>query len=739
MKSILILCFVWIYVFPALPQTIGQDSIIILDELIISANKIPEMKSKVAQQVYIIEANTIANLNMQTTAELIGNSGVVAIQKSQQGGGSPQLRGFEASRILLVIDGVRMNNLIYRAGHLQNIITLDNNSIERAEILLGPSSTVYGSDALGGVIHFKTKEPKLTRSVNESLNFSGNAFYRYGTVNREQTQHLDINLGGTRFGSFTSFTFSDFNDLKMGKRKNVSLGEEFGLRNYYVQRSADNTQDILVENDNPYIQKFSGYKQHDLIQKFLFKPSERIKHTFNFQLSNSSEVPRYDRLTDADSVTGLKNAEWYYGPQKRLMAAYQLSVIDFGIFADGIQTTASYQRIQESRHDRKFNAADRRNQIEVVDVAGLTIDLQKTIGPHNIRYGFDGQFNSLRSTAHNLNLISGERTPVETRYPDGKNTMNFLTLYLTHTFDIGKKLTLNDGLRSGVSRLYAEFDDKTFFDFPFDEVRQNNKYFCGNIGLTFRPAKDWKLAFITSTGYRVPNIDDLSKVFETAGGNALIIPNAGVKPEKTLNFDLSLSRLFGNRFRWEGTVYYTSFFDAITTDSFSFNGQSIIDYNGQPTRVLANQNKRRAFITGFSSVFIGEVFSTFSVEGSFNYTRGRITSGSAESPLDHIPPPFGRVSFQYQKQKLAANAFVNFSGWKRMEDYFLNAEDNEAYAPAEGMPSWYTINFRLGYDFNNYLTLLTGVDNVLDLQYRTFSSGINAAGRNFSATLNVKF
>ena len=712
------------------------DSTVTLDELIISANRIPELRSKVAQQIQVMNTEQIKNLNIQTTADLIINSGAVSMQKSQQGGGSPQIRGFEASRVVLVIDGVRMNNLIYRGGHLQNIITLDNNTLERAEILFGPSSTVYGSDALGGVIHFKTKDPQL--SDNNALNFKGNAFFRAGTVNNEKTGHLDINLGGKRLGSFTSFTFSDFDDLTMGKKKNPSLGKEFGLRNFYVERSADNSEDILVTNSDPYKQKFSGYSQYDVLQKFLFKAGDRITHLLNFQFSNSSDIPRYDRLTDPEG-SGLRQAEWYYGPQKRLMAAYQVTVTDVGKLADFFRSTLSYQSIEESRHDRRFNRPNKRNQIENVDVLGLTLDFQKAMGSNNIRYGFDAQFNNLKSTAYNVNVMTGVRSPVATRYPDGKNTMNYYALYITHTRNINEYLTLNDGLRVGYSSLYSTFSDKTFFPFPFDDVRQKNTYASGNIGLIYTPDHQWKFSAVTSTGYRVPNIDDLSKVFETSAGNALIVPNPDIAPEKTINVDVSIARSFGEKVRWENTGFYTSFFDAIVLGDFTFNGQSVIDYNGQPTKVLANQNQRRANIVGLSSILHGAVTPKISVDASLNYTRGRIKTDSTDVPLDHIPPAFGRMSIQYHTEKFRSEVFVNYSGWKRIKDYLMNSEDNEAYATSEGMPSWYTINVRVGYEINKRITLQAGVDNLLDLQYRTFSSGINAPGRNIFGTVRVSF
>lgn len=745
MKSMFMTCFACMALLSAIAQTVERDSSVMLDELVVSANKIPEMRSKVAQQIQVINADQVKNLNLQTAADLITNSGVAAVQKSQQGGGSPQLRGFEASRIVLMIDGVRMNNLIYRAGHLQNIITLDNNSLERTEILLGPASTMYGSDALGGVVAFYTKDPIVPKDGAKQKS-AGNAFFRYGSVNEEKTGHLDFSIGTKKFGSFTSFTFSDFGDLRMGEQRNPTLREHFGLRSSYVIRSADNSSDVIIPNRDPYLQKFSGYSQYDLIQKFKFKSGENIDHTLNFQLSNSSNIPRYDRLTDPDG-TGLRNAEWYYGPQKRMMTSYQFAIKGLGVVADNLQATLSYQNIEESRHDRRFqapgqtsaNRINTRNQIEKVDVIGLTLDLQKSSGANNLRYGFDGQFNSLESTAYYENVVTGERTAVATRYPDGSNTMNYMALYFTHTFDISSALTLNDGVRLGLSSLNAKFEDKTFFPFPFDEVNQKNSYASGNLGLIYRPSHDWKVSFATNTGYRVPNIDDLAKVFETSAGQSLIVPNPDVKPEKTLNFDLGITKVFSDRVRWENAFFYTTFFDAIVTDVFTFNGQSTVDYQGQATPVMASQNKRRAYVKGFSSLIHASLGTAFTADASYNYTKGRITSEGDEKPLDHIPPLFGRVNVQYVNKKWSGSIFVNFNGWKRIDDYFLNSEDNEAYATSKGMPSWYTINFRAGYSFNNNLTLQAGVDNLLDLQYRTFASGINAPGRNFFVVVRAGF
>ncbi len=91
-----------------------------LDEIVVSANRWEQSKTEIPNKIKTINADEVLHYNPQTTADLLGTKGGVFIQKSQMGGGSPMIRGFSANRVLLVIDGIRMNNAIYRSGNLQN-------------------------------------------------------------------------------------------------------------------------------------------------------------------------------------------------------------------------------------------------------------------------------------------------------------------------------------------------------------------------------------------------------------------------------------------------------------------------------------------------------------------------------------------------------------------------------------------------------------------------------------------
>jgi len=221
----------------------------------------------------------------------------------------------------------------------------------------------------------------------------------------------------------------------------------------------------------------------------------------------------------------------------------------------------------------------------------------------------------------------------------------------------------------------------------------------------------------------------------------LVVPNPDLKPEKTFNFDMNVTRQVNDRMRWENVLWVTAFRDAIVTDLFQFNGQDFVEYDGKLTRVAAPQNKRTANLWGFQSSINADVYTDLALYASVAYTHGRIQGeeGKEDTPLDHIPPVYGRVGFRWHTTKATVEGFALFNGTKKLADYNLEGEDNLQYAPADGMPGWLTLNLRGGYRFNRFLNVQAGLENILDTQYRTFGSGINAPGRNLFVALRVGF
>ncbi len=717
-----------IMLFSSIVAKAQIDSTQNIKAVVISGNKFAEHKKYIAQKLDIISAKQISKMNAQTTADVLINSGKVFVQKSQQGGGSPVVRGFEASRILLIVDGVRLNNAIFRAGHLQNIVTIDNNILDRVEVLYGPASTIHGSDALGGVILLKTKEPVLGNKDKITFN-AANTLLRYATVNNENTAHVDFSFGNKKFGSLSSVTYSTFDDLKMGRNAPDSI-IKLWKKNYNIVH--ENGVDTIIKNKNPFIQVSSGYEQIDLLQKFIFIQNKKIKHSVNLQYSTSSNIPRYDRLGETNSIGLPTNAEWYYGPQKRAMAVYQFEAKNLHPFIDEMLANVSYQSLEESRNNRKYKNYDLQMRTENIHVIGANFAIKKSIETHEITTGIDGQFNNLKSVAIKKNIITTKETLLDTRYPDGKNKMNLLGIFAQHTWKMfDGQLVLNDGLRFSYNNLNSSIiNNSTQFNLPFKNIKQQNKSLTGNLGLIYMPDENYRASINYSTAFRSPNFDDMTKIFESIKGQQLIVPNVNLKPEKTQNIDVSIA-YDSKQFHFETWGFYTNFKNAIVTDEFTFNDQDSILYDGQMTKVYASQNKAKAFVYGAGASLNYKINKAFSAYGSINYTYGRIDEDSILKPLDHITPTYGTLGLKYDVGKWYHEFYAIYNSKKTIQNYNLTGEDNIQYATPNGLPAWTTINFRAGVFVHPHFQLQGGVENILDKGYRYLASGFSAGGRNF--------
>jgi hemoglobin/transferrin/lactoferrin receptor protein len=709
--------------------------VLLLNEFVYAANRSEERKADVPYQIGVVSSRDVELGNPQNSGDMLMNTGQVFVQKSQMGGSSPVLRGFEASRVLIVVDGVRMNNLIYRAGHLQDVITIDPNMLERTEVVFGPSSVIYGSDAMGGTMHFITKKPVL--GTDSGLFTSGNAFVRYSSANNEQSAHVDFNLGTKRFASLTSITRSDFGDLRMGANGNP-YDPQFGWCKYYVERI--DGKDSVIQNTDPLVQKFTGYTQIDVTQKFLFKQNDNVSHLLNLQLSTSSDIPRYDRLQQLSN--GLPRfAEWYYGPQNRVLAAYTMQLSNGKSFYDNAGITLSTQRLDQDRITRRRNNVNRVHQSEDVSMFALNADFKKQIGKKNeLRYGAEFMYNTVASTATSTNIETLAETPAATRYSDGDNAQLMASLYASNSWEISEKFIVSGGVRLGIINLSAQWNDTTFFPFPYKEVKQNNFAPGGNLGFVWMPSQKLRINVLGSTAFRAPNIDDLSKVFDSQPGT-LVVPNPELKPEFALNGEFGISWTFTEGVRIDFAGWYTAVTNAIAVRDFTFNGSDSIVFDGTPSRVVASQNSDRGYITGFSSGITADFNDHFSFRGTVTYTYGRYidTENDTVVPLDHIPPVFGQSGLVYHTNKLECELFARYNGWKHLADYSASGEDNLPQATAFGTPAWTTLNIRAGIQLNRWVRVTGAVENIFDLNYRHFASGMSAPGRNLIIAARVRF
>ena len=706
-----------------------------LEEVVMSVSKWEQQRKDIPQKIATIDARSIQFSNPQTAADLLQNSGKVFVQKSQLGGGSPLIRGFATNRVLLSVDGVRMNNAIFRGGNVQNVISVDPFTIKNTEIIFGPGSVIYGSDAIGGVMNFFTRDPRF--SYTDSLSVTGRTSYRFSTANKENTIHAAINLGHKKWATFTSLTYNNFDDLRAGTN-----GRDRFLRPNFVERQ--NGQDVLVTNPNPEIQVGSGYNQINLLQKFRFRPNNNWNYDLGLYYSTTSDYGRYDRLIRPNNEgDGLRSAEWFYGPQEWFMANFQVTKKGNNKFYDGVKLTAAYQFFEESRNVRDFQDPILNRTEENVDALSLNLDFEnKKIGGLQLYYGAEYIFNKVGSVGTDRNIVTNALSGAQSRHPDGSTWQTFAG-YINSEYKVKPNLSLLAGLRYSQVWVDAQFDD-TFFAFPFDEADLITGALTGSIGVSWFPKKNLQITANGSTAFRAPNIDDIGKVFDSEPGS-VVVPNPELEPEYAYNFELGVRKNFNDKLVLKGAAYYTFLVDALVRRDFSFNGETEIEFNGELSNVQAIQNAARAYVYGFEFGLQAFFTENWSFNGNLTITEGIEEDKSGiESGARHAAPTFADAHLIYKNQRFMADFFVNYNGEIAFEDLALAERSTPfQYAlDANGnpfSPSWYTLNLRTQYQISNAINTSFSIENITDQLYRTYSSGISAPGMNLILSLDYNF
>ncbi len=740
-----------------LPWMNGRDTLL----LIPSAFTFPDcivlgisyLRDIIPRQVEIISNEDILQAQPLTTADALANLGGVYVQKSQLGGGSPVLRGFEANRILLVVDGVRMNNAIFRAGHLQNGLSVDAGSLERVTLLYGPTALEFGSDALGGVISYQTKSAELAEKGKAS-GWRADASYTFSTAARAQQLAAGVGWSGQRVATHTHFAVADIGDLRTGNRRRTGLPTDFGLRPEYVSRI--DGRDSTVSNPDPLRQVGSGYRQFNLLQKVTVKTGTQSDLRLNLQYSTTSDVPRYDALTERRDGM-LRWARWDYGPQVRALAALSFDHRSTTPLFDRANHLVSYQYVEEDRLTRRFGDPLTENSLVNVGTLGYQSRFQKELGDHEIGYGVDARLDRVEATAF-LQSFDGVRVPaaIEPRYPGGDNSLFALGAYLRGRYRINWKLSLTGGIRYSRQRMRVRFTEGGPIDWPAP-------YYAGidntTTALTTALGMDYvfgahRLKLLFSQGFRAPNVDDFAKFRESNG--QIQLPNPTLRPERVNNLEFGHEMRRG-QLRTRLTAYHGWLTDAIIrTAGTGPDGQAFLDNRGEQLGVQMNSNAERARIYGVS-VGADYQWQRLALATQFNWQRGvrdqlAPDGATLELPQDHLPPAYGRTTLTYEREKWELRLQLNYQWAKPYEQYAVGdiqigresgyvfdrtgTSDNLELTPFDpttgrftGSPGWWTADLYANYELTDRWTIRLKGENLLDRFYRPFAAGISAAGR----------
>lgn len=736
----------------ALNDTLYLESEIFqLENVVVSATRWKQNYTSVSQAISIIEPEVIERRQPQTMADALGLSGKVFIQKSQQGGGSPMIRGFATNRLLYSVDGIRMNTAIFRSGNIQNVINLDPFSMQRTEILFGPSSVMYGSDAIGGVMSFETLTPEFALdSLRKVFNpiVSGNAVIRGTTANNERTGHFNVQLGWNKWAWLGSISRYRYDHLRQG-----SNGPDDYVKNYYVDDWEGTFQplndepvpDKIVEQSDPLLQIPSGYDQWNTLQKIRWQPTDGMDVQYTFQYSETSNYGRFDRhLRLQDGLP--RYAQWDYGPQgwKMHLLSLKMGGNTNGAMYDQLVIKGANQQFWESRISRNFGELSIEKQNELIQANSIHIDAIKWFNERMLlSYGVEWVQNKVNSEAHVRQLSTDASKAGLPRYPDATWTSS--AAFLHSDIQINTTTKVQAGVRYNTYHIDAQFGDSDRLDTQlFETANLRDRAVVGSFGLISRPNNDWVLKLNLGTAFRSPNVDDMGKIFDSEPG-AVTVPNPNIMAEYAWNIDAGVVHRVINGLKLELNAYWTHLENAMVRRDFELNGQTTILYQGIISRIQAIQNAAYAQVYGLQWSLDAQLNNRWLLTTRMNLQKGEeeLDDGSI-SPSRHVAPYFGESSLTYEYNSWSGSLIHRFQGTKSHSQMAVTEREKiELYAlDAEGLayaPSWGVWNLVGKYEFTDWGNILLQLENLTDQRYRPYSSGISAAGRSVQLGFSVRF
>ena len=720
------------------------QNLTVLNTVVLSVSRSERRKENIGKEFKLFDTYQIEQQTVSEMPDLLMSVPGVSVERSQGGGGSPVIRGLEANRILLVIDGVRMNNAIYRAGHLHNSITVAPPILERVEVIQGPSS-IYGSDALGGVIHFITKTPALGSPKKLKGGFLG----RFATATREATFHFNFTVSQARWASITALTYSDFGNIRMGTLR-LHGYDDWGIVREYSDNTATHYNPDPVQNRDLLVQPNTGYKQYDLFNKTVFATGKNARLIFDTQFHTTSDIPRFDKLTEYKHGH-LKFAEWRYGPMQRFLFSPRWEAEPGRKWLSKIRIIPAYQHILEGRIQRKFGSDIRQFKKEKLHVFSFNIDATASLSRHfQFHYGLEAVHNRVFSKAFGRKLeINGNKVTgltgdyyVPSRYPNDGARYTSYALYADATKRFNNEHFLEAGLRFTQTYLFARWENLQLVSLPFQQIDMANFAVTPMLSYIYSP-RNWKISLNLGSGFRSPNIDDIGKIREKKG--KLLVPNTGLKPEYSYSSELGIKKTFpAARLSIQTYAYYNIIHNFIDRQPFTLGGFSQINYDGDMVDIYANVNNGNARIYGLDFATDWKITRRIKWHADASWLKGRKQNGD---PMPSIPPWKLYSSLQIENDYFDMLFSGIYTGRKPLNEYDVNGGiDNLDESPVDpqtgdyaGFPDWYVFNLYFRFHLMHNLSLDVGVENIFDVHYKRFASAVSEPGRNLKIQISGRF
>ncbi|MFC3195058.1 TonB-dependent receptor plug domain-containing protein [Marinicella sediminis] len=654
-----------------------------LAPLQVTASKTATATNDSATAVSVVTRDEIKNKPNTLLPDLLRQESGVYIQQTTPGQAIPIIRGLKGSQNVHLVDGMRLNTAFFRNAPNQYLALVDSFMTAQIEVVRGPSSVLYGGDALGGVVNVLTHTPEF---YSREWELKGQVYSSWDSADEKWISHAGADFGNNKIASTIGLSYQDIGQRTTGSGESIP---------------------------------FTAYTSRSLNNKWVFNTSDMTNWTFDLQYTHQPATPRVDNLVAGFGETEAESRVYLFRPNERQFAHLKYTSANPTSWFDMANVHLAYQKISDNRFSQPLSGSRTDTEQNQSELLTLQADWNKAMDDDSMLvYGFESYLDTI-SSARQRSLTSGEAVPRDARYPDG-SSMQLLAVYAdwhqyagNHEFTTGVRLSDYDiDLNSpDIEQDRLNLTDLTWHASWLYKINDQDRIFA-NIGRGFRP----------------PNIFDLGQVGERSGNRFNII-NPNLEPESVISVDLGYKHA-GNGWQAEIVGFVSRYQDVIAsveTGEVTDDGMTIVQ----------SQNINEVDIVGLEA----ELNYYFSNGGhlfaNLTYTHGDEETEDGAGAADRIPPTFGVIGYQQDlSDRWKMRSQVRFA---ETQDRLSARDLSDPRINPFGTGGFvvYDTHFTWQQGIDRQVRL--GVENLFDKKYREHASGLDAPGRNYHVSFYYDF
>ncbi len=632
-----------------------------------------------------VDAISVRAESPDVLAEMLRGLPGTYFQQTTPGQGLPIIRGLKGSQVLHLVDGMRLNNAFFRDAPNQYLGLVDAFATERVEVVRGAAGSLYGADAMGGVVNVLTPEPSF--DGDEWLQ-EGDLYGAFNSADDSWVGRASTQGGQAGFGFTGGVTWQEHGDRQTGTGQVVSP---------------------------------SGYRAEAADLKFMLQAGGRGDLMLAAQVLEQPKTPRVDELVPGFGQDQPTSEQYWFLPNRRsfLHARYRLES-DNNVF-EKLELHLARQIITDDRLSQEFDTTQITTESNESVLDGITLQFNSNLsGGPSLTWGFEYYTDEISSARRRLDTSTGASAPVRSRFPN-ESTMDSMAAYLSGEWDRGDRLTLGAGLR------YSAFDIRLPATADIDAVKLSPSDLTGDVNLLYALTPELHLVANAGRGFRPPNIFDLATLGPRPG-NRFNIANPGLEPESVWSYDLGVKARTQD-WQFELFGFYLDYSNKITsvpTGEITPEGRSVV----------RSENRNQVTLYGFETGARWVASDDLELYGVLNYTRAeeRDATGATDKG-DRIPPLNGKLGGLYDlSNDWELNGYWLFSA---AQDRLSNRDQDDPRIDPNGTAGWGTLNLLLSWQASDTLQLGLKLENLGDKAYREHGSGIDAPGRNIGVWVNA--